>query len=98
MYYVWPGLLRYGCDVCLCTLGHRQVVVRVRVVDGVGVVMGIGVLCGVYFSHFNWIVCDVVFLIIFVASIKIIKLGSLRISLLAFALSLLLSITFVILT
>lgn len=62
--------------------------------DVVGIGIGAGALCGWYFSHTNYIISDLIFIAIYVAMIKLVKFGSLKMSLAAFACSLILSCVF----
>jgi hypothetical protein len=59
--------------------------------------LGGGALVGWYFSNSNAIVSDVLFVVIYIALIKVFKFGSLKIGFLTLACSLALSIVFVIL-
>lgn len=79
-------------------MGPRISYFRIICVCALGIILAGGALVGLYYSHFNWIVSDLIFLVIFISIIKVVKFGSLKISLLAFCLSLTLSISFIILT
>lgn len=61
---------------------------RLRIMDGVGFVLGIGLLCLWYFLYTNWIVSDVIYVMIYFSMIKIIKFGSLKIAILIFVINL----------
>ena len=68
---------------------------RVRVMDLMGFVLGVGAFCGWLFTGGNWIISDIIFIVIYVALIKVVKFGSLKIALASFACSLVLSIVFI---
>ena len=68
---------------------------RCRVMDLMGFALGVGAFCGWLFSGTNWIISDIIFIVIYVALIKVVKFGSLKIALASFACSLVLSIVFI---
>ncbi len=69
-----------------------------RAMDVIGIGVGIGVVCAWYYTGTNWIIGDLIYMCIFLAVIKLIKFGSLRMTVFAFIASMLLDISFIMLT
>lgn len=65
--------------------------------DVIGIIVGIGFMCAWYFTGTNWIIGDFICLCILLTTIKIIKFGSLRIAIIAFAVTSILDVVFIIL-
>ena len=65
--------------------------------DLFGFLLGAGALVGWYFSNGNTVISNIIFIFIYVAIIKVVKFGSLRLALVTFICSLILSIVFTIL-
>lgn len=66
--------------------------------DVVGFAIGVGVLCGWFFSGYNWIISNFIYICIYVAAIKLVKFGSLRIAALTFFSTASLNVIFIVLT
>jgi hypothetical protein len=82
---------------CRCLLRGVKCIFKLRVIDAVGLIFGVGVFCAWYFTYTNWIISDIIFIVIYVALIKLVKFGSLKIALASFAVTLLLGIVFIVL-
>jgi len=78
-------------------LRYRVLVFRgiaIRLMDLIGFVIGIGLICAWYFTGTNWIIGDFIYMCIFLAAIKLVKVGSLKITVIAFVFAMLLDIIF----
>lgn len=68
-----------------------------RVMDMLGLAVGIGFICAWYYTGTNWIIGDFIYMCIFLATIKLIKFGSLKMTVIAFIISMVLDISFIML-
>jgi len=66
--------------------------------DGIGVCMGVGVVAAWYFTNKNWISSNVIYSMIFLAIIKLVKLGLLKMATITFIFTAVCNILFIILT
>ena len=69
----------------------------IRIMEGISLVVGLGVCFGWWFSNKNWIVNDIVAVCMTVASIKVLKFISMRISIICFCITSAVQLVFVIL-
>lgn len=62
--------------------------------DFIGLCIAVGLFSGWFIDHRNWIISNIIFTCIFVALVKIVKLGSLKIALIIFATNLIINLAF----
>ena len=70
---------------------------QMRVMDIIGLGLGLGLVLGWYFSGKNWIISNIIYIMIFLALVKIIKFGSLRMAALAYFCVAICNIVFIVL-
>jgi hypothetical protein len=75
-------------------IGYESGRIKLRIMDFIGFGLGIGLLLSWYFTNKNWIISDIIFMFIFLAMIKIIKFGSLKLSLIFFVCTLVIDLGF----
>lgn len=66
--------------------------------DVLGLVVGMGILCGWYMSVRNWIISDMIYTCMFICIIKLVKVGSLKIGVLAYIIIGISNIIFILIT
>ena len=70
---------------------------QMRVMDIIGLGLGLGLVLGWYFSGKNWIISNIIYIMIFLALVKIIKFGSLRMAALGYFCVAICNIVFIVL-
>lgn len=68
---------------------------KIRIIDIISIFVGVGFVLGYYFSKKNWILNDIICVSIIIATIKIMKLTDLKISLFALIVGLAVQMVFV---
>lgn len=68
-----------------------------RLLDLLGFCIGCGAVCAWYFSGTNWIIGDTIYFCIYLATIKLVKFGSLKTALIAFIITMGLNIFLILL-
>ena len=71
---------------------------KIRLMDVIGFIIGVGIVCAWYFSNKNWIISNIIYLMIFLSIIKFIKLDSLKMATLTFVCVAICNILFILLT
>ena len=90
LFYNFNKYLRAGVRFCSK--------LTIRVMDILGFVIGVGVEIGWWFSGYSWIISDIIFTCMMIATIKLFKFWSLRIALFCFVLLTLVLGTFMIIS
>lgn len=66
--------------------------------DALGVAIGIGIVCTWYLIDKNWILSDFLYVFIFLAVVKFIKFGSLKMAFFAYLATAILNATFILIS
>ena len=90
LFYNFNKYLRAGVRFCSK--------LTIRVMDILGFVIGVGVEIGWWFSGYSWIISDIIFTCMMIATIKLFKFWSLRVALFCFVLLTLVLGTFMIIS
>ena len=72
--------------------------IPLRVMDLLGFTVGVGLECAWFFTGYNWIISNIIYILIFLAIIKFIKFDSLKIAAITFACTAFCNIIFIVLT
>lgn len=90
--------LLYWVDVKIFRVGLFPCKFPIRIMDLSGLLVGVGLVCAWYFTGYNWILSDIIYMIIFLAVMKLVKFDSLRIAAITFFFTALCNISFILMT
>lgn len=71
---------------------------KFRIMDALGIALGIGLVCAWYLNNKNWILSDFLYIFIFIAIVKFIKFGSLKMAFFAYLSVAILNSTFILIS
>ncbi len=77
---------------------RKRIYKKFRIMDALGVAIGIGIVCAWYLINKNWILSDFLYVFIFLAIVKFIKFGSLKMAFFAYLSVAILNATFIIIS
>lgn len=79
--------------------GFRKIIYKkLRLMDVLGIVIGIGLVCAWYLNNKNWILSDFLYAFIYLAFVKFIKFGSLKMAFFAYLLVAILNASFILIS